>query len=271
MQTVHRKLPFVLASTSHGAMIVSRLDHHADANGAVFGVGHQLLETSMFDGPEVATAVQLLGLRRRHHGDGVVAVDCGANIGVHTLEWAIAMTGWGEVIAVEAQERVFYALAGNIALNNCFNARAIHAAVSDRSGAMRMPRPDYMQASTLGSLELRAGPRTEFIGQAIDYSEAASAEVRTLALDDLGLSRIDFLKVDVEGMEIEALDGAKRLIEQHRPIVLAEFIKTGVQPLHAWLDARGYKVIQLGLNLMGIHKDDPVNSQIQVSETPPAA
>ena len=34
--------------------------------------------------------MQLLALRRRHFGDGVIAVDCGANIGVHTVEWARA-------------------------------------------------------------------------------------------------------------------------------------------------------------------------------------
>ena len=44
------------------------------------------------------------------------------------------MTGWGIVIAIEAQERIYYALAGNLALNNCFNARAIHAAVSTAPG-----------------------------------------------------------------------------------------------------------------------------------------
>lgn len=264
MQTVRRKLPFVLASTSHGAMIVSRLDQHFDPNGTGYGVGYQLLETSMFDGPEVASAVQLLAARRTHHGDGVVAIDCGANIGVHTLEWAVAMTGWGEVLAIEAQERIYYALAGNIALNNCFNARAMHAAVAEKSGVMRMPQPDYMQAGTLGSLELRSGPQTEFIGQTIDYSDAASTQVSTVALDDLGLNRVDFIKVDVEGMEVEALDGAKRLIEQHKPIVLAEHLKTGVPALHRWLDSRGYTVIQMGLNVLGVHKDDPVKSLIQV-------
>jgi FkbM family methyltransferase len=51
-----------------------------------------------------------------------VAIDCGANIGTHTIEWAKKMTGWGAVIGIEAQERIFYALAGNIAINNCFNA-----------------------------------------------------------------------------------------------------------------------------------------------------
>ena len=48
------------------------------------------------------------------HGDGVVAVDGGANIGVHTIEWATAMTGWGSVIAIEPQERIYYALAGTL-------------------------------------------------------------------------------------------------------------------------------------------------------------
>ena len=87
--------------------------------------------------------LMVLDLRRKHYGDGVVAVDCGANLGVHTVEWAKHMTGWGVVLAIEAQERIYYALAGNIAINNCFNARAIHAAVSNRPGTMKMPKPNY--------------------------------------------------------------------------------------------------------------------------------
>ena len=39
-----------------------------------------------------------------YFGDGVMAIDCGANVGVHTLEWSRLMYGWGEVIAFEAQE-----------------------------------------------------------------------------------------------------------------------------------------------------------------------
>ena len=89
-----------------------------------YGVGHQILETAAFDPMEVKMVLDLLAMRRRHYGDGVLAIDCGANIGVHTIEWANRMHGWGRVIAIEAQERLFYALAGNIAINNCFNARA---------------------------------------------------------------------------------------------------------------------------------------------------
>ena len=65
------------------------------------------------------------------------------------------MTGWGQVLAFEAQERIYYALAGNIAINNCFNARALHAAVTSEAGRMKIPAPDYLAPASFGSLELR--------------------------------------------------------------------------------------------------------------------
>ena len=119
-----RPITWVLVATNHGTLLVNRHDHH-QVGSSGYGVGYQLLNTSAFDAPEVNTARTLLSLRRRHYGDGVVAVDCGANIGVHSVEWARHMDGWGEVIAIEAQERIFYALAGNLSINNCFNARAV--------------------------------------------------------------------------------------------------------------------------------------------------
>ena len=85
--------------------------------------------------------LSLLDLPRRYFGDGVVAIDRAANIGVHTVGWAKRMTGWGSLIAFEAQERVFCALAGNIALNNCFNARAVLSAVAASDGTMKIPTP----------------------------------------------------------------------------------------------------------------------------------
>jgi hypothetical protein len=44
----------------------------------------------------VALLKPLLVLRREHFKDGVVALDCGANIGVHAVEWGRLMLGWGE-------------------------------------------------------------------------------------------------------------------------------------------------------------------------------
>ena len=52
------------------------------------------------------------------------------------------MTGWGSIEAFEPQERIYYALAGNIAINNLFNARAIFAAVGETDGWITVPHID---------------------------------------------------------------------------------------------------------------------------------
>jgi FkbM family methyltransferase len=261
-----RKLAFVLASSRHGTMIVNRLDYHMIDAERSYGVGHQILETAGFDPSEVKMMVDLLGLRRRHHGDGVVAIDCGANIGVHTVEWAASMTGWGSVLAIEAQERIYYALAGNIAINNCFNAFAIHAAVSSEAGVLKIPKPNYLVPSSFGSLELRPRAQTEFIGQPIDY--ANTVDVRKVAIDDFNLPRVDLIKIDIEGMELEALEGARQTIDRCHPMMLIEKIKADGRQLVGWLETHGYKVLEVGINLLAIHASDTTLNEIR---TQPAA
>jgi FkbM family methyltransferase len=258
-----RTLGFVLAATEHGAMILNRFDYHRIGTGA-YGVGYNLLHAGRYDPIEVRNAVNMLAARRTHFGDGVVAIDCGANIGVHTLEWARSMTGWGSVVAIEAQERIYYALAGNIALNNCFNARAIFAAVAATDGTMRVPTPDYLEPGSFGSLELRQSDRNEFIGQTIDYSGAKLTEIRMLAIDSLGLARLDLIKIDVEGMEIEALEGARQIITRCLPIILVEHLKVGREALVAALIPHGYRLYYRGLNALAIHPTDPSLEQTSV-------
>lgn len=254
----------MIAATQHGTMLVNRNDH-ARAGDQSYGVGHQLLTSSAYDPEEIRFVLMLLEHRRVHFGDGVFVVDCGANIGVHTLECARFMHGWGGVLAIEAQERVFYALAGNIALNNCFNARALWAAVGAEGGEIAVPVPDYLVPSSYGSLEIRRTAGTEHIGQDIDYSPEASSRTRMLAIDDLDLSRVDLIKIDVEGMEVEALTGARRTIARLKPQLLIERIKSNADDIVALVEPLGYRLFPLGLNLLAIHATDPVASQITVS------
>jgi FkbM family methyltransferase len=267
MQSVGRKLAFVLASSNHGTMIVNRLDYRMVESQGGFGVGFQILETASFDPSEVRLVVDLLAFRRKHHGDGVVAIDCGANIGVHTIEWAISMTGWGSVLSIEAQERIYYALAGNIAINNCFNAIAVHGAVSSESGILEIPNPNYLVPSSFGSLELRQRNGNEFIGQPIDYENTVN--VRKLKLDEFGLPRVDLIKIDVEGMELEALEGASEMIDRSHPIMLIEKIKADAGKLRQWLESRGYAITEAGINFLAIHGSDKTLTEFR--HDPPSA
>lgn len=265
MNSPKRPIAYVLAATNHGSMIVNRHDHHGTDTGQGFGVGHQLLSTSTFDAEEVDLALGLLGLRQQFFGNGVVAIDGGANLGVHTLSWARHMHGWGRVLAFEAQEYVFYALAGNLALNNCWNASARWSALGERDGFIDIPEPDYLRPGSFGSLELRQGPRNEFIGQAVSYDKEDCVRTPMLAIDSLQLQRLDFLKLDVEGMEMEVLRGARATLERCRPIVMAEVIKSDRDALLAYLQQLGYVTITegMGLNVLALHGTDPSKDQLR--------
>ena len=261
-----RKLAFVLASSNHGTMIVNRLDYRMVDPHRGYGVGFQILESAHFDPAEVRLALELLALRRKCFGDGVVAIDCGANIGVHTVEWAKSMMGWGSVIAIEAQERIYYALAGNIAINNCFNAVAVHGAVSSASGALQVPQPDYLVPSSFGSLELRQRGNNEFIGQQIDYKNTVT--IRQLTIDEFKLPRVDLIKLDIEGMELEALEGARQAIDRSHPIMLIEKIKCDEGKLRQWLNGHGYEVLDAGINVLAIHKSDKTLAELTAASQP---
>lgn len=264
MSAVKRPVAFILSSSNHGSMLVNRFDYNISQQGA-YGVGFQILNASCFDAEEINIVQTLLLTRRDNFGDGVVAIDCGANIGAHTVEWAKTMFGWGEVIAFEAQERIYYALAGNITLNNCFNARAIFAAVGEQDGEIDVPMPDYFRPSSFGSLEIRKNNHNEFIGQEISYTPEHCNKVRMLAMDSLQLKRLDLIKIDIEGMEMEALRGAEKSIQQFRPKLLIEKIKSDENEIQQFLLKYDYKIFPAGINILAIHQDDPAINNIQTA------
>ncbi|HVC60754.1 MAG TPA: FkbM family methyltransferase [Acetobacteraceae bacterium] len=264
------RIAFVLASTCHGTMILNRFDYRPMEPDRAYGVGFQLLDRSSYQPGEIALVTTLLDRRRRHFGDGVSVLDIGANIGVFTVAWAKHMTGWGQVLAIEAQERIYYALAGNIAVNNCFNARATCAAVTNRCGVMRVPVPNYLVPGSFGSLELRQSEQNEYIGQPVEYNEDRMTDVNAMSVDSLAMSRLDLMKVDVERMELEVLEGAREAINRHHPILLVENLKTDRAALRSCLDSFGYKYFVSGMNFVAIHPTDPC-IEIGRDNPPPAA
>ena len=261
LKTTKRPVAFVLAAANHGTMIVNRNDSYTGAGGS-FGVGYEIFGQSSCGQEEIDVALQLLDARKENFGAGVVALDCGANIGVHTIEWSKHMHGWGEVFAFEAQERIYYALAGNIALNNCFNARAFWTAIGAAGGTIRVPVPNYLVPSSFGSLEIRKTAATEFIGQEVDYSDAKTNETVLRSIDSLRLNRVDFIKIDIEGMEMEALAGARGAIQAHKPIMLIEGIKTNLGDLTRFLQEHGYRYFTFGINVIAIHNSDPFSARV---------
>jgi FkbM family methyltransferase len=141
---------------------------------------------------------------------GAVAIDVGANVGAHTLRMARAVGPEGLVHAFEPQRALYYMLCGNMALNECSQVHAHHAAVGSAPGEICVPILNYASGGNFGGVSLAYGP----------WKEGESIPVVTL--DNLGLKRCDFIKIDVEGMEREVLAGAEELLAELRPVLYVE-------------------------------------------------
>jgi hypothetical protein len=85
-----------------------------------------------------------------------------------------------------------------------------------------------------------------------------------LTIDSLDLKRLDFIKIDVEGMELEALAGGRNTIMKHKPVMLIESIKTDKVALLKFLEEHGYQTFPMGINVLAVHSTDPTREQISI-------
>jgi FkbM family methyltransferase len=79
-------------------------------------------------------------------------------------------------------------------------------------------------------------------GGATRLVRVAAGAVRSLPLDDLVAARVDFIKIDVEGMELEVLAGAKRVIAESRPKIMIEVFRRQIAEFDAWMNLHRYRV-----------------------------
>lgn len=235
----------VVIPTAYGQMIVNRFD----AGGEAFpGVGMQLLSTGSFDHQEMVLLHNLAATLP----EGAVILDLGANIGVNTLVLAAACAErGGTVYAFEPQRLVFQMLCGNVALNSLDNVHCLNKAVGRSPGRIGIPKLDYEKCASFGSLELGRAQR-EPIGQHPTAGGPGTEEVEMCAIDGLGLARVDLVKIDVEGMEMDALAGARESLERFRPVLFIEWIKSDAQALRAFLDDLDYTLYQVEHNFLAL-------------------
>jgi FkbM family methyltransferase len=165
--------------------------------------------------------------------------DVGANIGTHTL--ALSKT-FGEKIkirAFEAQSSVFNMLCGTLALNSIYNVYPHHLAVSDKDNQIiKMDPPDYTKKNNFGGFEVLP-PKTSD-NQSMRRSGKTEL-VKTVKLDSFE-EPVDFIKMDIEGMEHLAMQGATGVLENHRPYLFVGIIKTDKEQLFDILTKNNYKI-----------------------------
>ncbi len=173
-------------------------------------------------------------LRLLQKGDTVL--DVGAYIGTHTLAFARQVGKTGAVVAIEPNPCSFKVLTLNVAANRLTNVRMEQAAVSNREGMLHLPDSCLELPANPGSVSLLS----EEAGEAVDDSSGL-ARVPVKCLDQFELSACALIKVDVEGMETLALEGAQKLLQKHRPLVYAECLSVANgAAMQAFMTAREY-------------------------------
>lgn len=218
------------------------------------GVGWQLTVSGNYDLAELQF-VALLTKLLRDARENLIVLDVGANIGVHSVFFSREVGPKGKVFSFEAQRIVFNMLAGNIALNSIENVYCAHNAVSDSIGTIDIPQFDYNAPFSLGSVEF-GGQQKEFIGQEPQTDPENQEKVATVTLDSLNFDQVDFIKIDVEGMELNVLRGAAGTIAAYKPIMLVEYLKSDESLLTKWLIEAGYRLYSgIGANYVCIPKE----------------
>jgi FkbM family methyltransferase len=156
-------------------------------------------------------------LCKRELRPGMHVLDVGANIGYFTLLFARLVGPAGSVYAFEPEPRNFELLQHNVARNRYTNISAVAKAVSRTSGTQRL----YKSPDNLGDHRLAQGP----VGR--DW-----VDVSVVALDEFFASdvRVDFIKLDIQGAECGALQGAHTLIARSSPVsLITEFWPAGIR------------------------------------------
>lgn len=170
--------------------------------------------------------------------DKPIVVDIGANLGWFSFELKNANPD-STIFAFEPQKTIYYMLCGSIVLN-CFNdIHAYHMAMGDTNAIIQVPVFDYSVVSNFGGVEIDPyRVHKENIGQSATKFEPVT--LRTL--DSFNFSRLDILKVDVEGMEEKVLVGAIETIKRCKPIIFIEFLKSDARKLQKQIEDLGYEI-----------------------------
>lgn len=140
---------------------------------------------------------------------GDVVFDIGANIGTYTIPLSEMVGPGGRVVAFEPARQVFNVLCANIAMSGANNILAHQRAVGREPGTAKMP------------MFIMEAPQNNF-GVCTINDESAGEPVSVVSMDSCGFQRCDLIKIDVEGMEVDVLAGARRTIANFRPVMWIE-------------------------------------------------
>jgi FkbM family methyltransferase len=155
---------------------------------------------------------EVVELAKKYVKKNTTVLDLGANFGQMSVLFSNMVGEEGKVYSFEADDFIFEILSKNIEANGK-SIIAIKGAVHNVEGEiLNFPVQDFKEFDTYGSY-------------GIDYSNTIKGrEVKTVTVDSLNIQTpISFMKIDVQGGDLQAMQGAVQTIKRNRMPILFEY------------------------------------------------
>ena len=168
---------------------------------------------------------------------GDIVIDIGANIGRYTIISSKRVGTKGKVVAIEAHPGNFEILNRNIKLNQLTNIIPLNYAAYSKETKIKLYVPDEESGYTIyHTLMERTGKKfVEVNANTLDY---------LLQLNQIRQEEVNWIKIDVEGAELEVLKGATNVLSKSKDIALLIEVhgQNNYRPLVEFLSSYNFKI-----------------------------
>jgi FkbM family methyltransferase len=188
------------------------------------------------------------------HTDGIV-IDVGANLGSYVVPLA-KRNAHLQFEAFEPQRIVYYQLCANTFLNRLSNVYTHNVGLSNEQRITSYVLPNYAEETNIGAFSIDFDTRLK------DYevkSEGVTERMIIIPLDSMQYEKVRLIKIDVEGHELQVLQGAEHTLRENNypPIIFEAWtwkFPEKRQAVFAHLESLGYEITQIGQNNLAQRK-----------------
>ncbi|MCI8341770.1 MAG: FkbM family methyltransferase [Firmicutes bacterium] len=181
--------------------------------------------------------------------DAKVLLDIGANLGNHTLYWAVN-TDCENIYSFEPYGPNFELLEENVKTNGLNMVTAVNAGVGEKKSKAVVKSFDE---GNFGATTLQ---------EATEESSDETMEIIDIDsfVEEQKIERVDFAKIDTEGFEEKVIAGMKNVISKFRPVLWIEVGCESFENVFENLEAKGYKVVDIeGFNVLFFPEEKSTN------------
>lgn len=172
--------------------------------------------------------IETLNFLKLHYKRFTHVIDIGSNIGNHALFYCTNMNAKA-VDCFEPNERNLQTLKENIRLNFLEKSVRVHPVALGSEAGTGVQR-DFTLTNTGMNRIVKTG---------IDENTEDVIEIKTL--DEFKIERADFIKIDVEGFEMEVLKGAINTIRICKPVIMIEVFEPKRNEMDQFMETLGYR------------------------------